>query len=195
MAISKSNFQIIPWYWVEEYQVKEQSDSKWYIGFRDVTNTTNERTSIFSLVPQSGVGHTLPLVFCKSSIGSCLYFGNSNALCLDFIARQKVGGMHLTYGYLKQLAFLKADQYQKDSSLSVISKIMEITFTSWDIKHFADEVWKDADEELKAAIRMQWEENKAATRGHEWNPRNGVKSIRRDVTFPPSNGMKSAAHY
>jgi hypothetical protein len=44
---------------------------EWFLGFRDVTNATNERTAIFSVLPQGGVGHKLPL---KNNLTILLYF-------------------------------------------------------------------------------------------------------------------------
>lgn len=38
--------QILPWYWVKEDNVKEITEDKWFIGFRNITNTTNERTAV-----------------------------------------------------------------------------------------------------------------------------------------------------
>ncbi len=38
------------------------------------------------------------------------------------------------------------------------------------MKPFADDVWRDADDSLRAAIRAQWQANAAATGGHPWQP-------------------------
>src|SRR5690554_3104819 len=66
----------MPRYWVAEEQVNDRlvrKDSEgreiwswreqWLLGFRDITNATNERTAIFSLTPQMAVGNNLPLLF------------------------------------------------------------------------------------------------------------------------------------
>lgn len=71
--LSDPNDQIMPWYWVpiEEVQnrlVKKNSDNKviwewkhqYLIGFRDITNATNERTFVVSLLPSEvGVGNNV----------------------------------------------------------------------------------------------------------------------------------------
>lgn len=46
--------------------------------------------------------------------------------------------------------------------------MLELTYTAWDIKPFADDVWKDADEGLREEITRQWNENKRETGGHNW---------------------------
>ncbi|HQJ11773.1 MAG TPA: N-6 DNA methylase, partial [Anaerolineae bacterium] len=54
------NFLILPWYWVDAAEVRARLGKwqhGWLLGFRDVTNATNERTAIFSLLPRVGVGN------------------------------------------------------------------------------------------------------------------------------------------
>jgi hypothetical protein len=48
--------------------------------------------------------------------------------------------------------------------------VLELIYTAWDIKPFADDVWREADEALREAIRKQWEENAAETGGNLWEP-------------------------
>lgn len=50
----------------------------------------------------------------------------------------------------------------------LLPKLLELTYTSWDIKAFADDLWREADDQLRAAIQAQWESNRAETGGHEW---------------------------
>lgn len=53
------HFVAQPWYWVPAEEVtKRLGDWQrgWLVGFRDVTNATNERTAIFSLLPRVGAG-------------------------------------------------------------------------------------------------------------------------------------------
>ena len=64
---------------------------------------------------------------------------------LDYVARQKIAGTHLTYGYVNQLPVLPPDAYdskvpwQAESILNkwVESRVLELTFTAWDIEAFA----------------------------------------------------------
>lgn len=151
-------------------EVLEARRRKWFVGFRDVTNNTNERTAIFSVIPESGVGHTMPLVLVETAKKAALLVGLTASITFDAIARQKVSGMHLTYMYLKQLAFLEPETFTSSNELSIIPLVLELTYTSWDIKAFADDLWRDADEDLKAALRKQWAEAERDTGGHPWAP-------------------------
>ncbi len=109
------SFEPLPRYWVPEVEVevrlKGRWDRGWLVGWRDITNTTNERTVIASVIPRTGVGDTFLLMFIKLYKMSFLLFTNLNSICLDFIARQKVGGTHLKYHVFKQLPVLPPDKY------------------------------------------------------------------------------------
>jgi hypothetical protein len=168
------SFRVKPWYWVPKEELDERLRNwrhEWLIGFRDIARSIDERTAIVSIIPRVGVGHTMPLIVLPfgASMVSCI-LGCLNSLCLDFVARQKLGGMHLTFGYLKQFSVLPQAVYGQTQTEFVVPRILELVYTAWDIKAFADDVWKEADDALRAAIAQQWEDNRAATGGHQWDP-------------------------
>lgn len=145
----------------------------WFLGFRDIARATDERTAIFSLVPKAGVGHTAPLAFLNRSSTAnqaACFLGNANALAFDYVTRQKIGGTHLTYGLLYQLPVLPPNTYQQCEIEFIVPRIVELVYTAWDIKAFADDLWGDSDEDLRNVIRRQFRENKAATGANEFNP-------------------------
>jgi hypothetical protein len=47
----------------------------------------------------------------------------------------------------------------------IAPKILELIYTAWDIKAFADDLWREADEPLRAVFKQQWDENVAETDG------------------------------
>lgn len=178
------NHQIIPWYWVRENDVLEQlvkCDSegnvlwewqyKWFLGFRDITNNTNERTAIISIEPYSAVGNNNPLIFQKyGAVGSIVFQANFSTHIFDFPTRHKIAGTHMNFFYVNQLPIINYNRYNDRLKFQIISKAIELIYCSWDIKSFADDVWKEANTELKQAIEQQWKENQIATGGHSWSP-------------------------
>jgi len=86
-------------------EVMDQRSPKWLMGWRNITNTTNERTVIASILPRCAVGHSINLITMKS-IGEVL-LGNISSLILDYCARQKVGGTNLSLYYIKQLPIIE----------------------------------------------------------------------------------------
>ena len=118
----------------------QQSCPPWLMGWRDITNATNERTVIASVLPLAGVNHKTPLFFAKAapSIGHCAaLLGNFDSLVLDYVARQKVGGTSLTYFYLKQLPFLPPDRYTEADLAYIVPRVLELTTTAHDLAGWA----------------------------------------------------------
>ena len=62
---------------------------------------------------------------------------------------------------------------------------MELVYTAWDIKPFADDVWCDADPALQQTIRTQSEKNKEATGGHSWDLPDWIEAY--PEIHPPSS--------
>lgn len=163
-------YQILPWYWVKEENVKDITTDKWFIGFRNITNNTNERTTVICLVPESGVGHSMPLILTSfGRLNQGVLLSVMSSCVFDYFVRQKIGGVNMTFGYVMQFPVIHKNQIGNHIKI-ILTKIVELTYTSWDIKSFADDVWKESDENLKAAIKKQWETNQAATGGHTFSP-------------------------
>jgi type I restriction-modification system DNA methylase subunit len=181
------SFQILPWYWVDKEEVTNLISDKWLIGFRDITNISNERTAIFSVFPLNAVSNKMPIILFNSSTSfeRILFLGNICSLPFDFLVRQKIGGTSMNYFYVKQFAALSKEQYDLYSSIIIFSISLELIYTSWDIKAFADDIWKESDTELKEAIRNQWEDNKVTTGGHEWAPPEWCEIDQEGCPLPP----------
>lgn len=138
-------FAVTPRYWVEAAEVEQRLNDKgwsrgWLMGWRDICRATDERTVIATVVPRVGVGHTLPLMFSPHTprlVAGLL--GNLDALVLDFVARVKVGGTHLTYGYLKQFPVLPPDRYTDADLDFIVPCVLELTYTAHD--HPGPKIW------------------------------------------------------
>jgi hypothetical protein len=166
----------LPWYWVPAEEVEARLGHwkrGWLLGFRDIARATDERTAIFSLLPRVGVGHTMPLLLVgEPSLPTalCSLTCSLNTLASDWVARQKMGGMHLTYNYLEQLPVLPPAAYTPADLLFIVPRALELVYTAWDVLPFAADLWQEADGGLRAAILRQHEENAAVTGGHPWRP-------------------------
>lgn len=144
-AYQNPNFFVSPYYYVRIVDVRERLDScwgkRWFIGFKDITSAISERTVISTVLPYSGVGHTMPLVFSNCSIQLvAALLANLNSIVLDYVARQKVGGLHLTYGYLKQFPVLPPDHYTDADLAFIVPRVLELTYTAYDLKPWAEDL-------------------------------------------------------
>lgn len=107
---------------------------RWLMGWRDICRSTDERTVIASVLPRVGVGHTMPLFFVEQPppLGAAL-LGNWCSLAFDYVARTKVGGTHLTYGYVKQLPVLPPERYTPSDLAFIVPRVLELTYTAHDL--------------------------------------------------------------
>lgn len=88
----------------------------------------------------------MPLWFANQSAVLCaLLQGNLSSLVLDYLARVKVGGTHLTYGYLKQFPILPPSRYTDEDVKYLIPRLLELTYTAFDLKDWAKDLGCDQD--------------------------------------------------
>jgi hypothetical protein len=161
-------FTITPRYWVGTSEVRERLASKkwhrnWLMGWRDITNATNERTVIASVVPLSGVGNQMPLMLLDEVDDPKLWaalLGNLCALTLDFVARHKTGGTHMNYFIYKQLPVLPPTRYTDADLAFIVPRVLELTYTAHDLKPWAEDLGYDGPPyafhpERRARLRAQ----------------------------------------
>ncbi len=171
------NYVVHPFYWVPSISVQERLNNwkhSWLLGFRDVTSAVVQRTAIFSLMPRVAVGGCNLILPGQDSVWISLLLAMANSIPFDFMCRQKISGVHLTIFSVKQLPVLPPSAYTPQHLHFIVPRVLELTYTAWDLKPFADDVWHDADpstgsgQDLRAVIREQWEANRAETGGHKW---------------------------
>ncbi len=170
----------LPRYWVHESLVEDRLAGEplrpetewphdWLMGWRDVCRSSDVRTVIPSVVPRTAMGHTEPLLLPTSqSLPLYGLLANLSSVVLDFAARQKISGAHLTYMYLEQLPALTPDTYDTPvpwldgapPAPWIRDRVLELTYTSYEMGPWAEYlgdggppfVW---DEERRFAIRAE----------------------------------------
>ena len=150
--------------------ILEKRTPSWFFGWRDIGRNDDTRTVISSLLPRAGVGHKfLLMVPSRETLKyAAMLSANLSSFVLDYIARQKVGGSSLTYFYIKQFAFLTPEKYEQPAPWAnrtlirewMLPKILELTYTSWDLQPFAKECGFDGppfmwDEQRRFRIRCE----------------------------------------
>ena len=139
-------FSILPRYWVPVEDVEVRLGGwkpGWLLGFREVTSSVVERTAIFSVLPRVGVGHKLPLLFfdgLKDRRVIACFLANVNSLVFDYITRQKIAGLSLSYFILKQLPVIHPNGYREADLSWVVPRVLELAYTAWDVKAFAEDM-------------------------------------------------------
>jgi hypothetical protein len=145
------NCLAFPRYWVPEDEVVKRLaglwDHNWLMGWRDITNATNERTLVANIVPFAACGDTLLLMMPKANIMLLPLLPSSlNGIVVDYVARQKIGGTHLKFHVFGQLPVLPPDSYRQRCPWSLetealkdwlLPRVLELTYTAWDLEPFA----------------------------------------------------------
>lgn len=142
----------------------------WLIGWRDITNTTNERTVIGSIFPLVAVGNNAPIMFFKniSPVLVSLLEANLSSFALDFVSRFKVGGTHLNFFIINQIPIMPPSTYQQiafgDTATTfkdwLFPRVLELIYTTWDLQSFARDCGYDGppyrwNEERRFLIRCE----------------------------------------
>jgi hypothetical protein len=95
----------------------------------------------------------------------CGLIGNGSSFVLDYAARQKIGGVSLNFYIAKQLPVHPPERYTPELLEYIVPRVLELTYTAWDLAAFADDVWSESSERLQSAIEAQWQDNVRATDG------------------------------
>jgi hypothetical protein len=111
----------LPRYWVPEAEVDARLaklgwEEDWLLGWRDICRSTDERTVIGTAFPRCGVGNNLP-VWSFQERACSLAVAALSSFALDFVARFKVGGVHLNFFIAAQLPVPAPEDF-RDRSLA-----------------------------------------------------------------------------
>ncbi len=85
---------------------------------------------------------------------------NLCSMIFDIFARQKVGGVHLDYHHARQLPVLPPTAYTAETLCYILPRVLELTYTAWDLKPFAEDCGYDGppfvwDEERRFLLRCE----------------------------------------
>ena len=156
--LANPSCSVTPRYYVPADAVNERLarrwDRGWLLSFRDIARSTDERTAIFSLLPRVAVNHKAPLLFVEHrmpAVGHALAIACLNSITFDFLARQKVGGTSLAFFILKQLPVLSPTAFSAEDIAFIVPRVLELVYTAWDIKPFAEDVWNEGFDEIGRA--------------------------------------------
>ena len=169
--LANPDASIIPWYWVpltavKDRLVKKSIDRegkeqvvwewkhKWIIGFRDITNATNERTFICSPIPDAcGVGHSATLLYAeRGTIPDAALIGMMSSIPFDYVTKQKIGGSHASIGFVKQFPVLTPDQIPSPMQWQIVKRVAELCYFNHDLDGWATELWEEMNEEQRTEL-------------------------------------------
>lgn len=116
---------------------------RWLIGWRRNARSTDERTTIATVMPRTAQGDSIFLFsFPSTATGSaCAAFvGGLNSLPFDFVARQKVGGVNYSFYFMKQLPVLPPDRYSDADLAFIVPRVLELSYTAHDLQAWGQDL-------------------------------------------------------
>ncbi len=168
-----------PRWWVEEALVdktleNQPGNKQWFMGFKDITSPTNERTMIASFIPWAAVTNKFVLLLPDAAPRrqACL-LGNLNSSIFDYATRQKIGGITLNFFIVEQLTTLPPDTYSEKCPWSkketlehwISERVLKLSCTAEDMIPLAQacgfkgsrgdgvHIWKESERaELRAEL-------------------------------------------
>ena len=83
-----------------------------------------------------------------------------NSLAADYAVRQKVGGTDLAFHFVKQFPVLPPEAYGAADAAFIAPRVVELTYTAWDLRAFAADMGMDGapfrwDDDRRAVIRAE----------------------------------------
>jgi hypothetical protein len=131
-------------------RIEERYCHKWWLVYRDITNATNERTTVAAIIPHVGVAYTLRVFtrFPVSAEAASCFYASLNSYVFDYCARQLLGGTHLSDYIFRQLPVLPPSTYGKVCAWSdpsrtlyewLVPRVLELTYTARDLRGFAED--------------------------------------------------------
>jgi hypothetical protein len=173
IELESPTYSSIPYYWLPIDVVQDRFRQKgwkrsWVITWRDVTNAASERTVRSAITPAFGHADSASIFLCQFWELSPAIVGALNSFVFDFVARQKIGGLHLRANTMAQLAlvepriFKMATPWMTPKALFewVFLHVLELTYTAWDLEEFAKDFGYDGppfrwDEERRFLLRCE----------------------------------------
>lgn len=141
-----------PRFWIDATTVEDavgNDHAHGHLCFKDVTSPTNQRTMIAAFIPSIGVVNSAPLILTETSAvcKACL-LANLNSFAYDFVARQKISGVHLNFFIVEQIPTLPPDRYQNgcpwDAAATleewISMRVFKLTCTADDVRPLAEAV-------------------------------------------------------
>lgn len=147
----RADFSVFPRYWAKKsffdgLIAKYRYEADWLLGFRDVCRSTDERTCISAVIPRLPATVKFPTIGVARSDLIAGLLASLQSFCLDFVARQKIGGVSLSFYIFKQLSIPAPEVFEQSCSWDlgrtisdwILLRTLELTYTSSDLKGFAE---------------------------------------------------------
>lgn len=169
--LQDTSSSFMPWYWVPQNAVEDRLvkydnegkviwkwKSKWLFIYRSIGRGVDVRTFISTTIPHTdgfavGVGNSATVAFSdRGTMPASLLASMMTSLVFDFAVRQKLGGINMSTFFVKQFPVLTPEQIPGRWQREIVKRVAELTYFNHDLDGWAEELWDELDEELRAEL-------------------------------------------
>jgi hypothetical protein len=131
------------------------------LAVRDIARRKDERSVIAAVVPPNISDYTVRVfVTDESGTNVLLLLATLNSFIFDFLARQRLGGTHLSNYVLEQVPCCAPNDFKCEQASFIVSRALELTFTSRTLEAFAHQCGYDGppfywDEDRRFVMRCE----------------------------------------
>ncbi|MGT2506868.1 hypothetical protein [Cupriavidus basilensis] len=121
----------------------DQRSPRWLMGWRRNARSTDERTTIATVMPRTAQGDSVFLFNFPGNARPELlaaFQASLTSLTFDFVARQKVGGVNFSFYFMKQLPVLAPGCYSPQALDFIVPRVLELTYTAHDLRPWAEDL-------------------------------------------------------
>ena len=130
---------------------------RWLMGWRDICRSTDERTVVAFMLPPYANNDKILVMYPIAEPHLCAaLIANLSSLCIDFCARQKIGGTSFKLYYMKQMPLFRPSDFTPDDLVYLTPRVLELTYTSHAMRHWAEDLGY-------AGAPYAWDEPRRAT--------------------------------
>ena len=132
-----------PRFWIKEKEVKQYCLNnnykyKWFVGIRVICRSTDERTSISSIIPLTGNGNSIGTVIIDDINLAVSFVSMFNSFAFDFVSRLKVGGINYNFWIAYQQPVILLKKIIKSGYFDKIKEnVLKLTYYHELLKPFA----------------------------------------------------------
>jgi hypothetical protein len=140
-----------PRFWVDRQTLNDSTheypkQGRWIVVHRLSARTTDQRSVIATIAPWCALGNSVIAVTPDATgAEAATFLGMLNSFALDYVARQKIGGMNLNFFISKQLPVIAPAEANSPckwrpnmtNTECLARRVLELTYTAWDLEAFA----------------------------------------------------------
>ncbi len=121
---------------------------------------TNSRNAVFTAIPGVAAGNSAPICLLKRVELGFALVACANSFAFDYATRQKLAGGDLNFFIVQQLPMLPPERYAEPCRWAagtlrdwLLPRVLELTYTAWDLEGFAQDCLAEASSEWPTANR------------------------------------------